>query len=259
MNAQHPITWRVFTFFLIFFISSCSTLFKPEKTFSKNGLKVTFRSINALDDIQNHRFIYPIILSEKQVLNHLLSLWHKKIVSPGKAQPVFSLDEGAKLAPLFRKALKQVESGKYLNFEFQSSKGLIEGKVFATAKKLHWEFVKINNKFYSNDPLRIRKPTWKLVRMPGQQYQKLQSGRSKKEIKNKLVVDINIPFPKRQSKSNPQKKPLPNNVNHSQHHESELKSKLETLKKFLDEELIDKSEYEKKRKSLMDQYFKINE
>ena len=107
---------------------------------------------------------------------------------------MFSLNEGAKLAPLFRKALKQVESGKYLNFEFKSSKGLIEGKVFATAKKLHWEFVKINNKFYSNDPLRIRTPTWKLVRMPGQQYQKLQSGRSSKTIKNKLVVDINIPF-----------------------------------------------------------------
>ena len=95
--------------------------------------------------------------------------------------------------------------------------------------------------------------------MPGQQYQQLQSGRSKKAIKNKLIVDLNIPFPKRRSKSNPPKKSLPKNVNHSQHHESELKSKLETLKKFLDEELIDKSEYEKKRKSLMDQYFKINE
>ena len=259
MNAQHPITWRLVVFFLGFFISSCSTLFKPEKTFSKSGLTVTFRSINALDDIQNYRFIYPIILSEKQLLNHLLSLWHKKIISPGKAQPVFSLDEGAKLAPLFRKALKQVESGKYLNFEFKSSKGLIEGKVFATAKKLHWEFVKINNKFYSNDPLRIRTPTWKLVRMPGQQYQKLQSGRSSKTIKNKLVVDINIPFPKQRSKSNSPTKPVPINVKRSEHHESELKSKLETLKKFLDEDLIDKSEYEKKRKSLMDQYFKINE
>jgi hypothetical protein len=259
MNAKNHITLRVVSFFLIFLISSCSTLFKPEKTFSKSGLTVTFRSINSLDDIQNYRFIYPIILSEKQVLNHLLSLWHKKIVSPGKAQPVFSLDEGAKLAPLFRKALKQVESGKYLNFEFQSPKGLIEGRVFATAKKLHWAFVKINNKVYSNDPLRIRKPTWKLVRMPGQQYQQLQSGRSKKAIKNKLIVDLNIPFPKGRSKSNPPKKSLPKNVNHSQHHESELKSKLETLKKFLDEELIDKSEYEKKRKSLMDQYFKINE
>ena len=259
MNSQHPITWRLVVFFLGFFISSCSTLFKPEKTFSKSGLTVTFRSINALDDIQNYRFIYPIILSEKQLLNHLLSLWHKKIVSPGKAQPVFSLDEGAKLAPLFHKALKQVESGKYLNFEFKSSKGLIEGKVFATAKKLHWEFVKINNKFYSNDPLRIRTPTWKLVRMPGQQYQKLQSGRSIKTIKNKLVVDINIPFPKQRSKSNSPTKPVPINVKRSEHHESELKSKLETLKKFLDEDLIDKSEYEKKRKSLMDQYFKINE
>ena len=134
MNAQHPITWRVFTFFLIFFISSCSTLFKPEKTFSKNGLKVTFRSINALDDIQNHRFIYPIILSEKQVLNHLLSLWHKKIVSPGKAQPVFSLDEGAKLAPLFRKALKQVESGKYLILNFNHLKVLLKVKYLLQPK-----------------------------------------------------------------------------------------------------------------------------
>jgi hypothetical protein len=258
MNAQYPISWRVIAIALAFFITSCALL-KKEKTFSKRGLTVTFRSINALDDIQNYRFIYPIILSEKQVLNHLLSLWHKKIVSPGKAQPVFSLVEGSKLAPLFRKALKQVEPGKYLNFEFQSSNGLIEGKVFATAKKLHWEFVKINNKYYSNDPLRIRKPTWKLVRMPGQQYQKLQSGRSKKEIKNKLVVDIYIPFPKRRFKSNSPTKPLPNNVKRSTQHESELKSKLETLKKFLDEDLIDKSEYEKKRKSLMDQYFKINE
>ena len=98
-----------------------------------------------------------------------------------------------------------------------------------------------------------------MVRIPGQQYQKLQSGRSKKAIKNKLVVDLNIPYPKRRSKSNPPTKPLSNNVNHSQRQESELKNKLDTLKKFLDEELIDKSEYEKKRKSLMDQYFKINE
>ncbi|MAX17447.1 MAG: hypothetical protein CMH73_04660 [Nitrospina sp.] len=259
MITQYPISLRVVAFFLTFLISSCSTLFKPEKTFSKSGLTVTFRSINALENINNYRFIYPIILSEKQLLNHLLSLWHNNIVSPGKPKPVFSLDEGAKLAPLFRQALKQVESGKYLHFEFQSPKGLIEGKVFATAKKLHWEFIKINNKFYSNDPLRIRKPTWKLVRIPGQQYQKLQSGRSKKAIKNKLVVDLNIPYPKRRSKSNPPTKPLSNNINHSQRQESELKSKLDTLKNFLDEELIDKSEYEKKRKSLMDQYFKINE
>ena len=259
MIFRYPTTWKVFAFVLVFYTSSCSTLFKPEKTFSKGGLTVTFRSINALDDIQSHRFIYPVILSEKQVLNHLLSLWHKKIISPGKAKPVFSLAEGRKLAPLFRKALKQVESGKYLNFEFQSSKGLIEGKVFATAKKLHWEFVKINNKFYSNDPLRIRKPTWKLVRIPGQRYQKLHSGRSIKDIKNKLVVDINIPFPKRRSKSKSPTKILPNNVNRSQPQESKLKSKLDTLKKFLDEDLIDKSEYDKKRKSLMDQYFKINE
>ena len=63
----------------------------------------------------------------------------------GKPKPVFYLEEAAKLAPLLSTALKKVKPGKYLNFEFQSSKGLIEGQVFATAKKLHWRFLKIHN------------------------------------------------------------------------------------------------------------------
>ena len=112
------------------------------------------------------------------MLNHLLSLWHQRIVSPRKPKPVFYLEEAAKLAPHLSTVLKKVKPGKYLNFEFQSSKGLIEGQVFATAKKLHWRFLKIHNEGFSNDPLRIRTPTWKLARMPGQTYQKLQSGRS---------------------------------------------------------------------------------
>ena len=256
MIARYPINWKIFSFLLVFFITSCA-LFKTEKTFSKKGLTVTFRSINALDDVQHIRFLYPIILSEKQVLNHLLSLWHNNIVSPGKPKPVFSIQEGAKLAPLFKKALKKVETGKYLNFEFQSSKGLIEGQVFATAKNIHWRFIKINNKLYSNDPLRIRKPTWKLVPMPGQRYQTLHSRGSQKAIKNRIIVRINLPFPKQRSKSRPATKISPKNFTRSGSKELELKSKLGTLKKFLDEELIDKAEYEKKKKSLMNQYFKI--
>lgn len=258
MILRRPDTWKVLAIFLAFFITSCATL-KPEKTFSKNGLKVTFRSLSALDDVQNIKFRYPIILSEKQVLNHLLSLWHQKIVSTGKPKAVFSRDEAARLAPLFRTALKKVEPTKFLNFEFQSSKGLIEGRVFATAKKLHWHFLKINNEVFSNDPLRIRKPTWKLVRMHGQTYQKLQSGGFEKTVKNRIIADINLPFPKQRSQSRPTTKPSSKNLTQSKSEKLELKSKLDTLKKFLDVGIIDKTEYKEKKETLMNQYFKVRD
>ncbi len=258
MIVRQPDISKVLAVFLAIFITSCAT-FKPERTFSKNGLKVTFRSLNALDDVENIKFIYPIILSEKQVLNHLLSLWHQRIVSPGKPKPVFSRDEAANLAPLFSTALKKVETTKFLNFEFQSSKGLIEGRVFATRKKLHWHFLKIYNEVYSNDPLRIKKPTWKLVRMPGQTYQSLQSGTFKKAVKNRIIANLNLPFPKQRSQSRPTTKPSPKNSTQSESEKLELKSKLDTLKKFLDVGLINKTEYEKKKEALMNQYFKVSD
>ena len=258
MIILNPKIWKIFAFSLAFFITSCAAL-KPEKTYSKNGLTVTFRSLNALDDIQSIKFLYPIILSEKQVLNQVLSLWHNNIISPGKPKPVFSFEEGTRLAPLFSKALKKVEPGKFLNFEFQSSKGLIEGQVFATAKKLHWHFLKIHDENFSNDPLRIRKPTWKLVRMPGQTYQKLQSGSFIKIVKNRIIANINLPLPKQRSKPRPTTRPSPKTPIQSESGKLQLKSKLDALRKFLDVGIIDKVEYEKKKASLMNQYFKVND
>jgi hypothetical protein len=258
MIVRYTISLKIYILFLAFFIPSCALL-KAEKTFSKNGLKVTFRSLNSLDDVQSIKFRYPIILSEQKVLNHLLSLWHNEIVSPGKPKPVFSFDEGNTLAPLISKALKKVDPGKYLNFEFKSSKGLIEGQVFATAKKIHWRFIKINNRFFSNDPLRIRKPTWKLVRTHGQTYQKLQSNGFEKVIKNSIIVDINLPFPKRRSQKIPKPNASNNNLIQSKNQKLELKNKLDTLKKFFDVGLINKSEYENKKENLINQYLIKND
>ena len=249
---------EILVIFLIFFITSCAA-FKPEKTYSKNGVKVTFRSLSALSDVQNIKFLYPIRLSKKQLINHLLSLWHQRIVSPGKPKPVFSRDEATKVASLLSTALKKVEPTRFLNFEFQSSKGLIEGRVFATAKKLHWHFLKIHNIAYSNDPLRIKKPTWQLVRMKGQSYQKLKSGGLEKRIKNRIIADIGIPFPKQRSQAHRPIKTSPKSYTQSINKKLELKNKLDTLKEFLDGGLINKKEYDNKKKSLMNQYFKVVE
>ena len=195
MTVRHPLIAKIFSLSLIFFIGGCA-LFKGERTFSKSGLTVTFRSLNALDDIQNIRFRYPIILSEANIRNHLLSLYYQDIVSPRQPRPVFSPSVGSKLAPLFKTALKKVKPGKYLHFTYRASRGLTEGQVFVTARKIHWRIFKINGVVYSNDPLRIRKPTWQLVRMHGQSYQRLRTGGFEKTIKNRIIANINLPFPR---------------------------------------------------------------
>ena len=143
MTVRHPLIAKIFSLSLIFFIGGCALL-KEERTFSKSGLTVTFRSLNALDDVQNIRFQYPIILSEANIRNHLLSLWYQDIVSPRGPRPVFSRAVASKLAPLFKTVLRKVKPGKYLHFMYQASRGLTEGQVFATAKNIHWRFFKIN-------------------------------------------------------------------------------------------------------------------
>ena len=205
MTVRHPLIAKIFSLSLIFFIGGCA-VFKGERTFSKSGLTVTFRSLNALDDIQNIRFRYPIILSEANIRNHLLSLYYQDIVSPRQPRSVFSPSVGSKLAPLFKTVLKKVKPGKYLHFTYQASRGLTEGQVFVTAKKIHWRFFKINGVVYSNDPLRIRKPTWQLVRVPGQSYQKLRTGGFEKTIKNRIIANKNLPSPKHKYPSRSKRK-----------------------------------------------------
>ena len=208
MTVRHPLIAKIFSLSLIFFIGGCA-LFKGERTFSKSGLTVTFRSLNALDDVQNIRFRYPIILSEANIRNHLLSLFYQDIVSPRQPRPVFSPSVGSKLAPLFKTVLKKVKPGKYLHFTYQASRGLTEGQVFVTAKNIHWRIFKINGVVYSNDPLRIREPTWKLVRMHGQSYQRLRTGGFEKTIKNRIIANINLPFPKHKYPSRTTTKSFP--------------------------------------------------
>ena len=209
MTVRHILIVNYFSLVLIFLIGGC-VVFKGERTFSKSGLTVTFRSLNALDDIQNIRFRYPIILSEANIRNHLLSLYYQDIVSPRQPRPVFSPSVGSKLAPLFKTVLKKVKPGKYLHFTYRASRGLTEGQVFTTARKIHWRIFKINGVVYSNDPLRIRKPTWQLVRMyGGQSYQKLRTGGFEKTIKNRLIANINLPFPKHKYPSRSTTKSFP--------------------------------------------------
>ena len=199
--TRNTLILKLFCFSLIFFVGGCAAVLKEERKFSKNGLTIVFRSLRSLDDIERIKFIYPIIISEENIRNHLLSLYHQDIVSPRRPRPVFSKITANELAPLFRTVMKKVKPGKYLNFEYQAANGITEGQVFATRKKIHWRILKINGVAHSNDPLRLKKPTWKLARMPMQRYQILQTGSFKKVIKNRIIVNIKMPYPRQRFQS----------------------------------------------------------
>ena len=205
MKARYILILKLFCLSLVFFIGACAVL-KEERNFSKNGLTIMFRSLNHLSDVQNFKFQYPIIISGKNIRNHLLSLYHQDIVSPRRPTPVFSRAEVSKIAPLFKTVMKKVKPGKYLHFEYQASKGITEGQVFVAEKKIHWRLFRINGVVYSNDPLGLRKPTWRLFRMPGQGYQTLKKGGFKKTIQNRIVAKFNLPFPKYRDRPRSRKK-----------------------------------------------------
>jgi len=212
MAARYILILKLLCLFLVFSLAACASALKPQKSYSKNGLTIQFRSINALDDVQGIQFQYPIILSQKNIRNHLLSLYYQKIINPRGPKPVFSRAAVAEIAPILKTVIRKVKPGKFLHFEYHGPKGATEGRVFATAKKkIHWRLFKINGIAYSNDPLRLRKPTWRLIRMPGLSYQKLnRDGGFKKYVKNRLVANFNLPFPKHRDRSRYRKRPPPN-------------------------------------------------
>ena len=190
-------------FFLSLAICGCAAITKEERNYTKNGLTISFRSINYLNDVQNIKFIYPIILSEKNIRNHLLSLYYQDIVRPRKPRPVYSRTAVEEMAPLFRTVMRKVKPRKYLHFEYQAREGITEGQVFATKKKLYWDIFRINGVAYSNNPLRIVKPTWKLVRAPLQNYQTLYTGTLETVVKNRVIANIKMPFPRQRFQSQP--------------------------------------------------------
>ncbi len=242
MTRKNGILCALFIVSSITFVA-CGT-FKQERTYSKKGLTVTYRSINRFGSgISNYRLRHPINISREWVKKHLLALWYRKIEPPGKAKPIFLPDQVEDLSPLIVKAFKKIKPGKYLHFEFQSLNGVTSGDVFASVDKIHWRLLKIGGVIYSNDPLRIRKPTWKLVRKLGQAFHKVPTAISLKSQENWILADYHLREIKRgfSSAVKTYKKP------------TGIKRKLKALKEFFEDGLIDEKEYKKKKKEIIDQ------
>lgn len=184
---------------LIFLAAACGTLQK-EKTFSKNGLTVSYRSLNRFGrEIIHYKIHHPVNLSTDLAKNHLLALYYRRIDPPSGAKPIFSKADIGDLSPLIVKAFKKVKPGNYLHFEYHSPRGITEGDAFSSKDKIYWRFLKINGEVYSIGPFRILKPTWKLARTRGQRFQKIPTALDPKSQENWLIANFNFPKIKRSS------------------------------------------------------------
>ena len=249
MKTNHLLIRNALFISFIILFNACGT-FKEERTYSKNGLTVTYRSFSRFGgDIQNEIIRHPIDIPNELLSNHLLSLWHRKIDPPGRPRPVFLKAEAQGLSPLFAKAFQKIEPEKYLHFEYESPRGLTEGDAFASADKIHWRLSRINGKIYSNDPLRIRKPTWKLVRTKGQKFQTVKTAIDQKSQENWVIADFQLSKPRRKTRLSPSSE-----TSSKSSQSPRLRKKLKSLKGLFDDGLINEREYQQKKEELLDQH-----
>ena len=262
---QNKIAFLV-VIFLYISLAACGT-FKKEKTLKSDNLTVSYRSFNRLGpDYESINPNHPTQISEKQVQVHLLALDYKSFKARSKVAPVFTKDQIKEVSRLLTKGLNRADPQKFLHFELKAAKGMTEGDVFAADGYIHWRIWSINGVEYSNDPLSIRKKTWRLIPSPaGHRYFNSSSSAGRKKKQNWIVADFDIT--KIQNRRKTKRKLSPKNAkkttqNHSKPKAPQtsnklnenIKEKLILLKQLFDQGLINEEEYNKKKKEVIKRF-----
>ncbi len=250
--------------FLCIILSACGT-FKKEKILKSDNLTVSYRSFNRLGpDYGSISPNHPVQISEKEIETHLHLLEYKPFKPRSKVIPVFSKDQIIEASRLLTKGLNRAEPQKFLHFELRTSKGKTEGDVFAADGYIHWRIWKINGVDYSNDPLGIRKKTWRLIPKPaGHRYFISSSAGGQKKKQNWIVANFYISKYKTKRKINVKRKvsqkPATQSLKAkppqiSNESGRSIKEKLILLKQLFDQGLINEEEYNKKKEEVMKRF-----
>ncbi len=247
-------------------LAACGTL-KKEKTLKSENLTVSYRSFNRLGpDYEAINPNHPVQISEKQVQVHLLALDYKPFKARSKTLSVFTKDQIKEVSRLLTKGLNRADPQKFLHFELKTAKGITEGDIFAADGYIHWRIWTINGVDYSNDPLGIRKKTWRLIPSPaGHRYFNSSSSAGQKKKQNWIVADFDISKHQNRRKTKRKLSPQsPKEVSRntlkteksqtSNKLDKSIKEKLILLKQLFDQGLINEEEYNKKKKEVMKRF-----
>jgi len=213
---------------------------------------------------------HPLSITERQMVFHMVALTYKNHSKPNNASPVFTKEDIKKTKRLLTKALNKAHSQNIIGFEVASEEGATQGQLFASKGVLHWRFFKIRGVWFSKTRSQFEQSgTWQMVPRNGQRFHKSGKSRSTRKWSNWIEAKINLPAPENLKTSRPKTRPLnpgtaqtapspsqpsPPKTTAPEKTPADLEEKLKFLKYLHENQLIDKREYEQKRKDLLNQY-----
>jgi hypothetical protein len=250
-------------------VSGCAST--TEKKLKTKGFSLSFRDkVVAGFSGKEIQLNHPIKLSEEEVRNHLKSLVFEELSLFGSKTSVFLPREIDRIGRLLAKAIQRVPSHKIIHYELETPKGATSGDVFASKNHIHWRFDSIKGLGFSGRSYTGGGNTnWRMVPQSGQKYKTVKKLLGTQAQENWVFARLQ-PSSKWKEKvrqqnhgSNPSRRkaeaPLRPSENSrktspAKNIDPVLEEKLELLRDLLEKNLIDKNEYDQKKKDLLDTY-----
>ena len=260
----------VLTFLIM---TGCSSSHKTAgKKLATESLTLTYvDKAQAGSEIRELLLQHPLPITERQMVYHMAALTFENHSLLGKPTPVFTKEDIQKTKRLLTKALAKAHSQNIIGFEVDSEEGTTQGQLFASGEKLHWRFFEIRGVKYSLTRNQMARygTAWRMVLKKGQKFHVTDKFLGSKQWTNWVEAAINLPAPsnvkigtRKQKNSNSgtvRSRPSASPPTNTQpvptpKKSTDLEEKLKFLKHLYQNQLIDKREYEQKRKDLLDQY-----
>ena len=272
-----PTTVSALAILLLFAWTGCtSTHSSAGKTLSTENFELSYSDKAQVGaEIEKLDMQHPLPISERQIMFHMVALKYENYSLLGEKGSVFTKDDIKNAKRLLTKALNHADPQNIIGFKVESEKGTTEGELFASKGDLHWRFSKIKGIKHSLTRNQMARygTAWTLVAGKKQKLYVTDKFLGAKRWDNWIVAPINLPAPSNLKVAAPKKpgkrlthrkapsasstpSPAPSSPAPTapKKDPAELEKKLKFLKYLHENELIDQSEYEKKRKDLLDQY-----
>ncbi len=257
---------------LIFILALCSGLISgcastPEKKLETKGFTLSYRDKNSAGSLVNKiQLSHPVKLSETDVRGYLKSLVFEELSLFGKKKPVFLPQDMDRIGRLITKAIQRVPNHKIIHYELETSRGTTAGDLFASKEYIHWRFDSIKGIGFSGQSYTsFGNTNWRMVPQPGQEYHAVHKLLGTQAQENWIIAELvpskikgnprqKSPRPSKNKTKAPSRVPVNESNSPAKSPDTSLEEKLQFLKDLHEKDLIDKKEYDQKKKELLNTY-----
>ena len=245
--------------YLLFFILTLSGGVEIVDAQVKNiKVRLSYKSkVDGNFNVKKFKLNHPLKISQKEIINHLVSLKYKGTSMGSKEKRVFSPTEIKKLAPILVKAFAGVPSRKIIHVDLKSKTGTTVVDIFSFKNYLNWRFDSIQGEtYFQKNNARVWSIfSWELMRQKGQRYFKSGADQGRRLNKNWVVAKLHLPVLDKKDEKKKGPSDLSKKSNSSNKLNLELEKKLKHLKRLYEEGLIEEEEYKVQQNKLFERLF----